>query len=374
MSKLWRTTLAAGAMAVAVSLVPGYAQAEDEAASPGQEKLNEALALMQNDASVTQNRAEAETALKAAIQADPGLLDARFDLANLYYRVKDYEAAKTTLQELLASTPSFASGHALMGRVLEAQGQTDAATPYFTKSIELDRTNPIAHNAMAARSIATKSWPEAISHARQALVEDPDNMNSYLNLAIAYYNMEMLDMARLVCLNAIGVNPQSAQLHNVLGLVLLKKDDVRGAVVEFNKALQADPDMIDARMNAGSVTLSYSDFQAAFDHFDRVVQLAPNNTEAKLSRAVALRGLERFDEAKQAYADMLKSDPKDEKAQYNLCILYNEYLTEYQSALTECQRFYDMIGPDHPEKQRMAQRIEGIKATIEALGPTGAGG
>lgn len=374
MTTLWRTTLATIIAASLLGAPPSPAEAQEEAQSPGQAKLLEALDLLKNESQVAQNRPAAEAALKAAIQADPNLLDARFDLANLYFRVKDYEAAKTALQELITSNPRFASAHALMGRVVEAQGNAESATSYYAKAIELDRTNPIAHNALAARAIAAKNWPEAISHARQALVEDPDNMNSYLNLSIAYYNMEMLDMARFVCLNALSVNPQAAALHNMLGLVLLKKDDVRGAVVEFNRALQADPDMIDARMNAGAVTLSYSDFQTAFDHFDRVVQLMPGSIEAKLSRAVAQRGLEQFDEAKQAYADLIAADPRDEKAQYNLCILFNEYLTEYQSALKECQRFYEMIPADHPEKQRMAQRIEGIKATIEALGPSGAGG
>ena len=374
MSTRWRTTIVAGAVALAMGAIPCGAVADEEPVSPGQEKLVEALGLMQTDAALAQNRQAAEDGLKAAIQADPNYVDARFNLAALYYRVKDYAASKATLEELLRVNPQAANGHALMGRVLEAQGQPDAATPFFSKALELDRTNPIAHNALAARAVSTQSWPEAISHARQALVEDPDNMNSYINLAIAYYNMDMLDLARFVCLNALGIDPQAAQLHNMLGLILLKKDDVRGAVVEFNKALQADPDLVDARMNAGAVTLSYSDFQSAFDHFDHVVKLQPNNTEARLSRAVALRGLERFDDAKQAYADLITENPKNEKAQYNLCILYNEYLTEYQSALKECQRFFDMIPSDHPEKQRMAQRIEGIKATIEALGTEGAGG
>lgn len=367
-------SIAAALLALTMGLAPAVASAEEEAASPGQAKLLEALSLVRTDAALAQNKDAAEQALKAAIQADPSYVDARFNLAALYFRAKDYAAAKATLDELLQTSPQAAFGHALMGRVLEVQGQADAATAYFAKALELDRTNPIAHNALAARALATKSWPEAISHARQALVEDPDNMNSYLNLAIAYYNMDMLDLARFVCLTALGVNQQAAQLHNMLGLIMLRKDDVRGAVVQFNKALKADPDLIDARMNAGSVTLSYSDFQSAFDHFDHVAKLQPNNTEAKLSRAVALRGLERYDEAKQAYADMVASNAQDEKAQYNLCILYNEYLTEYQSALKECQRFFDMIPSDHPEKQRMAQRIDGIKATIEALGPTEGGG
>jgi tetratricopeptide (TPR) repeat protein len=367
MRRFVRTTTAVLGIALGATALPARAQqpiakaaAAEEAGpvSPGQAKLEEAAAMMTTEAAAVANAAAIEASLKAALQADPELRDAEYNLGVLKFRLKEYDQAKTIFQGLIAKDPSMASAHAMMGAVLARAGDSAGAMPFITKAIELDRTQPVAHNFLAAQALSRNEWPEAISHARQALVEDPDNMNSYLTLAISYFNMDMLDLARFVCLNALAVNDQSAPLHNMLGLILLKKDEVRGALVQFNRALAIDPD-----------TLSYSDFQSAFDHFDRVVQLQPNNIDAKLSRAVALRGLERFDEAQAAYGELLAANAQDDKANFNLCILYNEYLTDYQKALDQCQRYFDMIPAQHPEKDRMRQRIEGIKATIEALAP-----
>lgn len=334
---------------------------------PGVAKLNEALQLMSVRKDVGSNATAAELLLKESIKQNPDLARSRYNLAILYLRTNRDTDATTIVDELLTRDAKFADAHALRGVLLEKQNKTREAEAAFEIALSLDQTNAIAHNRLSAAALKSGDYSLAVKHARMALIDDPESLNAYHNLAVAYYERGMFDLARLICLNAIGIDPTDAAIHNVLGLTLLKLDEVRDALREFNEALVQNPNYIPALLNAGALTLSYSDFEKSFAYFDKVIALEPDHLEALLSRAVSLRGLERFDEARAAYESILSKRPEEITAQYNLCILFNEYINDYKMALEHCGKLEQTLPNDHPKKSEMKQRVSGIKTTLEAL-------
>lgn len=334
---------------------------------PGLAKLNEALQLMAARTDIAGNAGAAEKLLQEAIQQNPNLTRARYNLAVLYLRTNRDDDAGAAIDELIQRDGKFADAYALRGVLLERQNKAREAEAAFESALALDQTNAIAHNRLSAAALKSGDYSLAVKHARMALIDDPESLNAYHNLAVAYYERGMFDLARLICLNAIGIDPTDAAIHNILGLTLLKLDEVRDALREFNEALRHNPAYIPALLNAGALTLSYSDFEKSFTYFDKVVSLQSDHLEALLSRAVSLRGLERFDEARAAYEAILASRPEETTAQYNLCILFNEYINDYKAALDHCGKLERSLPDDHPKKSEMKQRVSGIKTTLEAL-------
>lgn len=285
------------------------------------------------------------------------LLEVRGDLAN----------ARKWYEKALASNPNLANAEARLGVIALAEGRQDIAKAHFDKALQLDPANSTANNIAAAKAIEEKNWAEAISKARQALVADPDSMDAYLNLAVTYLHMGLIDVGILVGRNAIGLDPKDGPIQNILGLLMLRKDEVRQAVALFEKAANDDPTLFDARMNLGAVTLSYKDYASAVEQFTRAVELRPKDVAAKMGLATALRGAQRVDEAKKILTDLIASEPNNPEPHYNLCILYQENMTNMEmEALAECERFVKMA-PGHPKKKEAERRIEGLKVTIEAL-------
>jgi hypothetical protein len=104
MRRFVRTTTAVLGIALGATALPARAQqpiakaaAAEEAGpvSPGQAKLEEAAAMMTTEAAAVANAAAIEASLKAALQADPELRDAEYNLGVLKFRLKEYDQART---------------------------------------------------------------------------------------------------------------------------------------------------------------------------------------------------------------------------------------------------------------------------------------
>jgi tetratricopeptide (TPR) repeat protein len=220
---------------------------------------------------------------------------------------------------------------------------------------------------LSAKALYEGNLDEAIKHCRIALLGDPDNMNAYLNMAIGLFRKDQLDVSELVCNSALRIDRNNAPILNLLGLIHLKKDDVKGAITMFQASVTADPKFLDARKNLAAVTLNFKDFRTASSQLQEVLKLAPDNVDYKLSYAVALRGMENYDEARKVLEGLLLKDSQNGQVRYNLCILLHEYIQTYDEALQVCNRFRESIGKKHPKYKEMKLRVKGISETIKVM-------
>ena len=131
-----------------------------------------------------------------------------------------------------------------------------------------------------------------------------------------------------------------------------------------------DATLSEASMNIGAIALNYRDYEAALEAFDTALATDADNIEGQLSRGVALRGLDRYDEAEQAYNGVLGADERNLAAIYNLGVLNQEYRQDYQAALDNFETYmrYDMQGSSALAED-VEQRIDVLRELIELLGP-----
>jgi tetratricopeptide (TPR) repeat protein len=315
--------------------------------------------------------AEAEALLKKAAAMDGRLIEAHFNLALLYDTLGRGDESRAALEKVFQLDPQYANGLALRGAQLLKRGLRTEAMTDLNAALAKDPYNPIANNELAAQSIRDGNHAEAIRYSRLALLLDSGNLNSYINIALAYLRMGEVSLARLVCENALSISPNAAPIFNILGLLALKDNNVTAAIVQFEKAVAADADFAEAHMNLGSIMLNYNDFAGALAHWDAVLRLKPGDPDATLSRSVALRGLGKYGDAAAGYEDVLKKRPGDVGALYNRCILYQEYMSkepeDYQKALGMCSDVVAHIDSKHPLWKEMNDRLKGIRDTIKVL-------
>ena len=334
--------------------------------SESQVKLEEAMALLSKGKRIEDNATQAETLMREAIQLDPKQKRAYYNLAVLLIQTDRASAAGAVLDEALQNNPNFGDALGLRAYLQGSEPRAEGIA-YLNEALQVDSMSTIANNHKAKEALQQQKWTEAVLHSRMALVGNPESINAYLNMGMAYYSQNQLDLALLVIRSGLRHDATNASLLNLEGLTLLKKDDVKEALARFNKAVANHPDHFEAQMNAGALTMNYSDFESAFAHFDAASQIQANNLDAQISRGVSLRGLERYEEAEAAFIAMEKEFPGDHRAQYNLCILYQEHMTAYDKALVACDRYAKQIGSDHPKSKEMEKRTQGIRAMMEAM-------
>ncbi|MGM0574158.1 MAG: tetratricopeptide repeat protein [Myxococcota bacterium] len=310
---------------------------------------------------------EAVRKFREAAGTNPSNVRAWYNLGLLQSMRGQTDAARDAWKKALEAEPGYEPARARLAQLRLEEGDRASAVQELEAIIEDDRYQAEARNALAEVAIAEEDWDAAIKHARNVLLGDPENTNAYLNLAVAYFRQGLTDQAWLIVSNALDRRPDAAALHNMMGLIYLDKDDSRHATESFLQALKEDPRHVDAKLNLASLELSYGDFETALSRFEEVLGVRPNDPMVLISRAVALRGLERYEEAEKGYEAALEAKPGMPKALYNLCVLHHQYTNKWEEAKSACERYQATLDQDDPRRKEIAMRLEGIEATLEAL-------
>ena len=236
------------------------------------------------------------------------------------------------------------------------------------------------------------------------LAIDSNNLQAFSTLAFIYYDMNMLEMAKLVGNQAIkkadeiatgkfeeekagagddaadakgkgkgkgkkgkgdkegdedeaagvkavdvreagtGVTPemkkQLAVVHNTLGLVELKKKNISPAIKQFKDAVALDGTFAEARLNLAALSLNNRDYATAEENFREALKMQPKNYEAAIGLGVALRGNKKIDDAETQYLAAQKLDSSSPSSYYNLGLLYQDYKDGQKPSLHKAQDYY----------------------------------
>ena len=343
------------------------------AAKAKRDEMAEVLAIIGSPKELAARADEASAKLKSIAKKDPKNVLAHYNLGLIAWSRGDRQGAAASWKQALSINAKYLPAQARLAHLKLIKGDKKGAVEDLKRIIDKeaggDPYQAEARNILAEIAISERRWEDARRHARNVLLGDADNMNAYLNLALTYFRHRLVDTALLIADTALKRRPDAAALHNLMGLIYLKKDNSRLAMNSFSKALAANPSLVDAKLNLAALELSYGDFQSALDRFDSVLALLPDDPEIVMSRAVALRGLERYDEAAVGYKKALALDSSYVQAQYNLCVLHHQYTSNWNEALANCQAYAATLPKRGKKRRELNRRIRSIKSTIEALGP-----
>ena len=201
-------------------------------------------------------------------------------------------------------------------------------------------------------------------------------------------DQQQLELASLVCSQAIRKNANYAPIHNTAGLIQNELGQVNGAVGEFATAAKLDPKFFEAQMNYAAVNLSFRGFEQAQSAYKKALEMKPNDYDAHLGLALALRGMindSNYDAqvaAVQAELDTAKKvDAERPDAYYNEGILTQEYKAKSGGAKEKTiaslnqakgifQQFVDKANGKNEydgAAKRAKERMQDIDDTIQFL-------
>ncbi len=307
--------------------------------------------------------------LSSIAQKNPKNADAQYNVGLAKLIKGDYTGAAASWNKALQVNAGHLASQAQLAGLQIRRGQTDAAIAKLEAIIKKDRFQAEARNLLSAYEIGKKNYKGAIKHSRNALLGDRENVNTLLNVAIAYYEQELYDQAGLIAESTLKKVPTAASLENVLGLVFLRRDDSRSATDHFSKALKLNPANRDARLNLAALELAYGNFESALPRLEQEIEVDPRNHVLVASRGVALRGLKKFDEAAQAYKAAQKLQPRYSEADYNMCIMHHQFTSDWKAAKVHCSKYLQALSKGDAKYKEVSKRVSAIEATLKALEP-----
>jgi len=203
-------------------------------------------------------------------------------------------------------------------------------------------------------------------------------------------DQQQLELAALVCSQAIRKNPNYAPIHNTAGLIHNELGQLNSAVKSFSTAAALDPKFFEAHMNLAAINLGFRGFEQAQAAYTKALAIRPNDYEAHLGMALALRGPitgaePDFDQriaAVQAELDAAKRvDSSRPDVLYNEGILTHELRAKgslekdkqkafLKQAQQSFQQFVDRVSgrPEYESASKRARdRIQDIDDTLKFL-------
>jgi len=197
-------------------------------------------------------------------------------------------------------------------QALQVQLGTEAARVLSKKPTE----NPEAHRLyLLGRYEFAKytqaGWNNAIRYYEEALRLDPDYALAYCGLADNYAYM---------------------------GSVVMPEKEAIAKEKEFaQKALEIDPDLAEAHMSLALVLVGAYDWQNGLKEFDRALELNPNLAFAYELQAWTVNGLGRFDEAITKTKKAVELDPLNPFFQMSLSF-FQYWARQYDGAIAQARK------------------------------------
>jgi len=215
--------------------------------------------------------------LARALENEPNVLAdlKRVDLGSVKEIVGAFLGSSDTLAKATQSTPAVTDDRPLQ--------------EYSVRSVlATDRTGVPA--ALVDLPSAAKWCPKCFS-GEEATV---DGLDAYLALLDEAYhatssarlNPDAANVAVNVATNVgsrylQAVLPDTANVHNIIGVTLLQEKRYSEAADEFRTALKRQEDSPDANRNLGTALAAMGNVEEAITYLSRAVQLAPNNEFAR---------------------------------------------------------------------------------------------
>jgi tetratricopeptide (TPR) repeat protein len=334
--------------------------------------------------------------LEQAISINPNEAEYYAELGKIYdWPIQDYVNSIAYFTKALELEPDTAWYYAMRAHGRSGLGEWDAAFADINQAIILDPNDPWFFELRG--DFHREAWQlhEAVSDYSISIELDPDNADLYKKRGGIYlHHLNEFDKALADYDRAIDLDPDHlafsdrSNLHAKLGNVeealadfesavdyapndrelsfihkqmgdtyIYDLDNPEAALVEFNKAIDIDPDFAEAHQGRGyNYYFEHAkDHDAALADINRAIELDPNNASYYEQRSIVHRDTGNLDSAIADNEDCLAIDPEFYWCHLNLGSYYDA-LGDAETAVTYYRDFLSLV----PEAECLECQVDAV--------------
>jgi tetratricopeptide (TPR) repeat protein len=258
----------------------------------------------------TNRTQEAETALRQAVKYQPEFAQAWANLGTLLGHNGDKVGAKEAFEKATAADASFAAGWYKLGELLRGLNDPRGAVTALEKVSQLDPLNAAAWAMLGEMWLRMEGRKEeAFAALQKAEKIDPKNTLALQSLTMYYGGRgdygKSLDYAE----RALALDSAPAASWSNKGYALLKLGRYPEAVQSFETAVRLEPGFANAWINLGEAHLRQKQIGKAITALERALTLAPTASDARLYLAQAFAATNQGAKAMEHLDTLLRQAP-----------------------------------------------------------------
>ena len=224
---------------------------------------------------------------RRALQLDPSIREARYNLGALYARQGRFDRAAGEFETFVERFPDDPQGLLALGDALLRAGRQTAALEAWEDLLR----HPRLDDAQARGAVAAG---RAGIHGR---------------LAATRAQLGQLEESEAAYRSLLALAPDSLNARIQLGMVLEEGGRLAESEREYGRVLRRDPGQVDARLRLARLLFSGDRPQEAKSHLAQVIDLRPGSVEARWMLAAQLIVEHRGPEALEQAEAILAIDP-----------------------------------------------------------------
>jgi len=143
-----------------------------------------------------------------------------------------------------------------------------------------------------------------------------------INIGFTNHQNGLLEDAELAYKEALSLDCENAEVHNLMGVLKLQQNEVELAIEWIEKAVKSNPCeyFLETLFQA---YIRKEDFTKIVSFEKQIVKSFPNSFSLLFNLALAYKNLKKHQKAIHYYEEALRIDPSSYKAWFNLAHIYN---------------------------------------------------
>lgn len=154
----------------------------------------------------------------------------------------------------------------------------------FSHALSLTPHNPFSDNNLSYSLAQQKRGPDAVPRLKTILSSAEEIKNVRAKMVDDTASVGLHDDAQIQLSEALNYDPNSAPLHNNLGIVLAEQGKPDEAIEEFQKAMQCDPKSAWAYFNASVVLKQKGQVKEAEANYLKAVALRASHERKRMEQ------------------------------------------------------------------------------------------
>ena len=168
--------------------------------------------------------------------------DAQYVLGLCYMNAQRYDDARRSFAAQFHEPRDSAGAYLLLATMLRRSNLPEAAAAQAQKALEISPALPMAHFMLGEIALNKLDFNEAIRQLEAERLVNPGYAPVYDRLGDAYLKEDRIDDAQQAFVKAIALDTTLTQSFLNMGKVLLRRQDIRTAIMYLKHAEKMDPD------------------------------------------------------------------------------------------------------------------------------------
>ena len=267
-----------------------------------------------------------EAALDAAhwlVEHEPDGLRGRLAEANVYQRMDREADAERALRQALEQEPGNLRIYGALAHMLRQRGDYEAEVALYEEVLRLYSHHHSTLVALGEAQLALEDIDGSIATFESIEQRYPDDLQSAVRLGYLLFEAHRFDEAERRFERVLAADPEEHEVAFFLGVVRRRRGDADGAVRAFESIPERHRYFPEARAQIASVLERRGEYEQALAEIGRANAVRPSR-ELDLYAATLRAKTGDLDGAVASVESMLSEEPENDDLLFNLGVVYGE--------------------------------------------------